>query len=388
MSAVNADCAAARSETSNGRARACRPCPRTADKVPSRQAAVRACTTISKPSRARRSAMAAPMPRLDPVTSIHSVIDRCLEERCQIGRRKTLELRLGEPLGAPLDRAIEYTYALPVPQDEFCNDGEIDACGKVRRMRHEAARSEQQSDARSIAIGAQLESRECGYGLCHQFDSDPTGNPPGPDERMVRPKSRHDLDPLVVTVDDTIDQQHVASLQHELRDRRLCARRQATGLICKGHRVSLTLAAEFRERPEALRGARSRVGIGGIPSVACEHGADPAPCERVCAFEKDDVLQVAVIPGTDEGAKRLDSVHEGLAEADIPVDRLSLQLPGDGGGGEIRRLHRDRDAGGKNRIEKLGGIAKQGEMPAMEFADACGVADYLPDLSDGFGVRQ
>src|SRR5258705_13828388 len=93
---------------------------------------------------------------------------------------------------------------------------------------------------------------------------------------------------------------------------------------------------------------------------------------------KNYSLKAAAIPRLDEGAKGIDAALQWRGEFGVPIDRLAGELSFERRGGETRRLESNRDAGGKNRIEKFPGIAEQRIAGSAERLNIGRVADDLP----------
>src|SRR5262245_9008763 len=125
MSATIAVCVAARSATSNASSRVSTPAARASAATRSAPArSLRQWITTLYPSVARRRAIAAPMPRLEPVTSTHSAIELPPQEVLDPLRNVTFYARAGEELRTLMDRALEHAQLTLIAQEQPGTHGE------------------------------------------------------------------------------------------------------------------------------------------------------------------------------------------------------------------------------------------------------------------------
>src|SRR3954465_13014189 len=117
--------------------------------------------------------MARPMPRLEPVTRIESVMYGSFG---QIARRlwRAINIESGGGLNAGgAQRTLEHAHAAVVLQRPSGVNGQLAADRKMLGAAFEFARAQQKSERHRVTLHASLAAGKCGDALCHQLDTDP-----------------------------------------------------------------------------------------------------------------------------------------------------------------------------------------------------------------------
>src|SRR5687767_200143 len=130
-------------------------------------------------------------------------------------------------------------------------------------------------------------------------------------------------------------------------------------------RSSLPLVAQFLQRRQAPSSI-ANVRIGLVPCVTRKDRRDHAPNLPWRVGVKNDPLEAAAIPRLDKCAEGIDTAFERRCEFVLPIDCFAREPPAKYVGCQARRLKGNRYARGKNRIEKLAGIAEQRKAGTAE----------------------
>src|ERR1043166_4074474 len=126
-----------------------------------------------------------------------------------------------------------------------------------------------------------------------------------------------------------------------------------------------TTAAQLLQRGQATRGIAS-VWISRVPRIAGEDRRNHTSHKRRRVGMKNDPLKAAAVPRFDEGAEGIDAALQRRDEFGLPIDGFAGELPVERRRRKARRLEGNRDAGRKNRVEKLTSVAEEREAAATE----------------------
>src|SRR5882672_3199037 len=217
MSACSALAAASRSVTSKYRVRAADPaCVIAALDSSSAAEGARPCATTVYPARASRTAIARPMPRLDPVTRTLSATRGFREQRCEIARAICLERAFGETLAVGFERAVIRGEILLVAQRKFHGDLDPHPVGKVLDHAAIITRADQEPDRGRRAALHLLDTPKRRRSLGHVFDADPAWNTGWGREPAAGAHGDARPQPVHAIALDRFEQAHCTAMRHEV----------------------------------------------------------------------------------------------------------------------------------------------------------------------------
>ena len=107
------------------------------------------------------------------------------------------------------------------------------------------------------------------------------------------------------------------------------------------------------------------VGVIGVPGVTGKNGANHGADFGIVFAGVNDVLERAVVPAKHVSFEGFNADRQALGIIALPVHRFTAQLAIQRRRRQLRGDNGNRHAGGKYGVEKLGGIAEQGEMIAV-----------------------
>src|ERR1043166_4084578 len=152
-------------------------------------------------------------------------------------------------------------------------------------------------------------------------------------------------------------------------------------LLANSHSPSLRVPATRQARRSTTAAQllqRGQVWISRVPRIAGEDRRNHTSHKRRRVGMKNDPLKAAAVPGFDEGAEGIDAALQRRGEFGLPIDGFTGELPVERRRHKARRLEGNRDAGRKDRIEKLTSVAEEREAAATERSYIGRITDQPP----------